>query len=144
MKFDFFKIINNIGNSTGKYKVPVIVILDGYSGHFNEEVKEFLTSKNIIFKFIIPYSKHITQFVDLNLFYIVKVNLISTSSCFEFVVQNKSWEMNEEDEETLNIFLRRKYYQVINRNEYVEQRIVYIMNNYVVCTTKSKIKSIFR
>ena len=44
--------------------------------------------------------------------------------------------MNEEDEETLNIFLRRKYYQVINRNEYVEQRIVDIMNNYVECTTQ--------
>ena len=103
MKFDFFKTINNIRNITGKYKVQVIVILDEYSGHFNEEVKEFLTSKNIIIKFIVPYSNHITQFVDLNLFYIVKVNLLFTSSCFEFVAQNKSWEMNE-DEETLNIF----------------------------------------
>ena len=99
-------------------------------------MKEFLTSKNIIFKFIVPYSKHITQFVDLNLFYIVKVNLISTSSCFEFVTQNKSREMNEDDEETVNIFLRRKYYQVTNRNEYVEQRIVDIMNNYVEYTTQ--------
>ena len=70
MKFYFFKIINNIRNITGKYKVQVIVILDGYSEHFNEEVKEFLTSKNIIFKLIVPYSNHITQFVDLNLFYI--------------------------------------------------------------------------
>ena len=78
MKFDFFKTINNIRNIIGKYNVQVIVILDGYSEHFNEEVKEFLTSKNIIFKFIVPYSKHITQFVDLNLFYIVKVNLIFT------------------------------------------------------------------
>ena len=86
MKFDFFKTINNIRNIIGKYNVPVIIILDGYSEHFNEEVKEFLTSKNIMFKFIVPYSKHITQFVDLNLFYIVKVNLIFTSSCFEFVV----------------------------------------------------------
>ena len=134
MKFDFFKIINNIRNSIGKYKVQVIVILYGYSEHFNEEVKEFLTSKNIIFKFIVPYSNHITQFVDLNLFYIVKVNLLFTSLCFEFVTKNKSWEMNEENEETLNIFLRRKYYQVTNRNEYVEQRIVDIMNNYVECT----------
>lgn len=40
--------------------------------------------------------------------------------------------------------LRRKYYQVTNRNEYVEQRIVYIMNNYVEYTTQSKIESIFR
>ena len=103
MKFDFFKTINNIRNSTGKYNVQVIVILDGYSWHFNAEVKEFLTSKNIIFKFIVPYSKHITQFVDLNLFYIGKAKLLSTSSCFEFVAQNKSWEMNEEDEETLNM-----------------------------------------
>ena len=103
MKFDFFKTINNIKNIIGKYKVQVIVILDGYSEHFNEEVKEFLTSKNIIFKLIVPYSKHITQFVNLNLFYIVNVNLIFTSSCFEFVTQNKSWEMNEEDEETLNM-----------------------------------------
>ena len=144
MKFDFFKTINNIRNIIGKYNVLVIVILDGYSGHFNEEVKEFLTSKNIMFKFIVLHSNNITQFVDLNLFYIVKVNLISTSSCFEFVVQNKSWEMNEEDEETLNIFLRRKYYQVTNRNEYVEQRIVDIMKNYVECKTQSKIKSTFR
>ena len=52
--------------------------------------------------------------------------------------------MKEEDEETLNIFLRRKYYQVTKRNEYVEQRIVYIMNNYVLYTIQSKIKSIFR
>ena len=106
MKFDFFKTINNIRNIIGKYKVPVIVILDGYSGHFNEEVKEFLTSKNIMFKFIVLYSKHITQFVDLNLFYIVKANLISTSSCFEFVTQNKSWKMNEEDEEVVNLLRR--------------------------------------
>ena len=68
-----------------------------------------------MFKFIVPYSNNITQFVDLNLFYIVKVNLLFTSSCFEFVAQNKSWKMNEEDEETLNIFLRRKYYQITNR-----------------------------
>jgi len=108
-------------------------------------MKNFLTSKNIMFKFIILYNNNITQFVDLNLFYIVKVNLLYTSSsCFEFVAQNKSREMNEEDEETLNIFLRRKYYQVTNRNEYIEQRIVDIMNNYVECTTQSKIKSIFR
>ena len=72
-------------------------------------MKNFLTSKNIILKFIVPYSNNITQSVDLNLFYIVKVNLLSTSSCFEFVVQNKSWEMNEENEETVNIFSRRKY-----------------------------------
>ena len=64
MKFDFFKIINKIRNITGKYKVPVIVILDGYSEHFNEEVKEFLTSKNIIFKFIVLHSNHITYSVD--------------------------------------------------------------------------------
>ena len=51
--------------------------------------------------------------------------------------------MNE-DEETLNIFLRRKCYQVTNRNEYVEQRIVDIMNNYVEYTTQSKIESTFR
>ena len=103
MKFNFFKTINNIRNITGKYNVQVIVILDDYNGHFNEEVKKFLTSKNIMFKFIILYNNNITQFVDLNLFYIVKVNLLFTSLCFEFVVQNKSWKMNEEDDETLNI-----------------------------------------
>ena len=75
-------------------------------------MKKFLTSKNIIFKFIVLYSNNITQFVYLNLFYIVKVNLLFTLSCFEFVAQNKSREMNEKDEKTLNIFLRRKYYQV--------------------------------
>ena len=96
-----------------------------------------------MFKFIVPYSNNITQFVYLNLFYIVKVNLLFTLSCFEFVVQNKSREMNEEDE-TSNIFLRRKYYQVANKNEYVEQRIVDILNNYVECITQSKIKSIFK
>ena len=52
--------------------------------------------------------------------------------------------MNEENEETLNFFLRRKYYQVTYRNEYIEQIIVDIMNNYVECTTQSKIKSTFR
>ena len=135
MKFNFFKTINNIKNITGKYKVLVIVILDGYNGHFNEEVKKFLTSKNIIFKFIILHSNNITQFVDLNLFYIVKVNLIFISSCFEFVV-NKSWEMNEEDVEIVNIFSRRKYYQVTEINEYIEQIIVYIINNYVEYTTQ--------
>ena len=60
-------------------------------------MKKFLTFKNIIFKFIILYSNNITQSVDLNLFYIVKANLLFTSSCFEFVAQNKSKEMNEED-----------------------------------------------
>ena len=97
-----------------------------------------------MFKFIVPYSNNITQFVYLNLFYIVKVNLLSTLSCFEFVVKNKSREMNEENEETLNFFLRRKYYQVTYRNEYIEQIIVDIMNNYVECITQSKIKSTFR
>ena len=119
MKFNFFKTINNIRNITCKYKVLIIVILDEYNGHFNEEMKKFLTSKNIIFKFIVLYNNNITQFVDLNLFYIVKTNLLFISSYFEFVVQNKSKEMNEEDEETLNSFLRRKYYQVAYRNEYV-------------------------
>ena len=90
MKFNFFKTINNIRNIKGKYKVLVIVILYEYNEHFNEEVKKFLTSKNIIFKFIVLYSNNITQFVYLNLFYIVKVNLIFTLSCFEFVVKNKS------------------------------------------------------
>ena len=69
MKFNFFKTINNIKNIIGKYNVQDIVILDGYNGHFNEEMKKFLTFKNIIFKFIVLYSNNITQFVDLNLFY---------------------------------------------------------------------------
>ena len=47
-------------NIIGKYNVQVIVILAEYNWHFNEEVKKFLTFKNIIFKFIILYSNNIT------------------------------------------------------------------------------------
>ena len=105
LRSDFFDDVKNVRNETGKYKDKAIIILDGFRGHMNEQINEFIQKNNIIFKFIVLHSSYMSHHYDINLFYRIKKVLISQSSGLDVMKENSSFYITQEEKDETNKFL---------------------------------------
>ena len=85
-----------------------------------------------------------SQHYDINLFYRIKKVLISQSSGLDVMKENLSFYITQEEKDESNKFLEMKYYQIVDKNENIEKRIMNIVKLFAVCTYSMSIKLIVR
>ena len=85
-----------------------------------------------------------SQHYDINLFYRIKKVLISQSSYLDVMKENLSFYIKQEEKDKSNKFLEMKYYQIVDKNENIETRIMNIVKSFDVCTDSMSIELIVR
>ena len=85
-----------------------------------------------------------SQHYDINLFYRIKTVLISQSSYLDVMKENSSFYIITQEKDESNKFLEMKYYQIVDKNENIETRIMNIVKLFTVCTDSMSIKLIVR
>ena len=85
-----------------------------------------------------------SQHCYINLFYRIKTVLISQSSDLDIMKENSSFYITQEEKDEINKFLEMNYYQIVDKNENIETRIMNIVKLFTVCTDSMSIKLIVR